>query len=129
VNEPIAVTIDHNGVKIPGFIMKLNPTGLLVEIEKIPYRVGAILKIEFIIPETKDLIIEEVRAIKSYDRFFRSPPKAGKKEVSQSEEGGQSPPQAKKLAELHFVKAKESTRHAIMKLLMSLKVESLKKTR
>jgi hypothetical protein len=122
VIDPIPVTIEYSGQKLQGFILKINPTGFLVELDKIPYRVGAILKVEFHVPETNEVVIEEVRAIKSYDKFFRTAPKAKLNE-------GESGPQPKKLAELHFLKIKESTRQAVMKLLMSLQVDSMKKSK
>lgn len=124
--NPIPATLDFKGQKINGSILKMNPTGCLIEVDLIPFRVGMTLMIEFRIPDTNEVVIEEMRAIKSYDRFFRNPPKKSK---TNTPEEGQEAPQPKKLSELHFLKIKETTRQAIMKHLMSLQLDSLKKTK
>ncbi len=103
-NEPIAVTIDLGTEKLTGFIMKLNTTGVLVELDKIPFKIGSYMTVSFILGDAA--IIERVRSIKHYDRFFRRPPKKASNEP---------PPTPKKLAELHFQKILENNRVAIVK--------------
>lgn len=123
MNDPIPVVLDFLGQKLQGFIMKINPTGFLVELDQLPFKAGALLKVEFSLPENAEISIEDVRVIKLYDRYFRNPPKPNAPKT------GPDAPLPKKLAELHFTKAKETTRQAIMKMLMSFQVGEMKKSR
>lgn len=101
--------------------MKLNVIGLLFELEKINFRVGSVMQISFHLDGMEQPFVERVRSIKHYDRFFRTPPSKLKK--------GEPPPQPKKLIEAHFVNLREDNRKALLKFLMSLSIEELKKRR
>jgi hypothetical protein len=113
--RPLPVTLDMDGQKIAGFVMKLNPTGAMIELESIPYRVGAILKMELQLRGRSTPIVESVRAIKSYDRFVRP---------SKNKEASSVP---KKLSEVHFIRLAEIHRLAIVKFLVQEQVELSKR--
>ena len=115
-DPPIPATIDHDGKMIPGFVMKLTPTGVMVEIEKIPFKVGSYVKIAFTLDENFSLL-ERVRSIKHYKQFYR-------KAFRKPGPGEQAPP-AKELCELHFQYLNEEKRNAIMRF---LKIRAIKQS-
>jgi hypothetical protein len=123
--EPVPALIESGPDKIEGFVLKMNATGLMIECDRIPYRVGATVLVRFSLPGFAEPFVEEMRAIKSYDRFFRNPPKPG---IKIKDPSGQEP-QPKKLSELHFVRLKETTRHAMTKYLLAQQVSLMKKSR
>jgi hypothetical protein len=118
--------LENGPEKLPGFIMKLNLTGLLFELDKINFRVGTYFQVTFTVNDGQ-VIQEKVRSIKHYDRFFRTPPKNKKKKVEDI--SVEQEPQPKRLVEMHFVQIKEESRRAIMKYLMSLTITELKKNK
>lgn len=101
--------------------MKLNLTGFLFELDKINFRAGSFLVINFTL-EDGHVIQERVRSIKHYDRFFRTPPKKRKPGDPSEPE-----PQPKRLIEAHFVQLKEENRRALTKFLMTVTMNELKK--
>jgi hypothetical protein len=127
MKKPLQITIEYGPEKIVGHIMKINTTGIMVEVDQIPYRVGAVVKATMIFPPHTVPVTEEVRAIKSYDRFFRNA--TLRKKAEASERAGAEPVQPKKLSEVHFLKLKEETRAQISRYLMDLQVESMKRSK
>lgn len=113
LKKPIPVTLEVGADKIPGFVMQITPVGIMVELEKIPCKVGAFLMASIQLGDT--LINEKVRAIKHYDKFYRSAPKKGMPI--------ENAPSPKKLSELHFVMLTGQSRTAISKFFIKLKTE------
>ncbi len=113
--RPIPAVLENGAEKINGFVMKLTLTGVLFELDTISFRVGSILGIQIPLDESL-VLVDRVRSIKHYDRYFRTPPKKGEPATK-----------PKKLIEAHFINIKEENRQAILKFLMSLTVEELKK--
>ena len=111
-NEPIVALLEVGNEKLTGYIMKINTTGVLVELDKIPFKVGSYLTVSFVLEGAA--IVERVRSIKHYDRFFRRPLKS-------KPAPGETAPVPKKLAELHFQKILEASRVAIVKYSMLTK--------
>ena len=111
-SEPIVVLLDAGSEKLTGYIMKMNTTGVLVELDKIPFKVGSYLTVSFMLEGAP--IVERVRSIKHYDRFFRQPSRPKREPVATA-------PVPKKLAELHFQKLLEANRVAIVKYSMLTK--------
>lgn len=99
--------------------MKLNLTGMLFELEQVNFRVGAILQITFSVEGSP--FVERVRTIKHYDRYFRTPPKK-----ATADEPAQQP---KRLVELHFVQLREDNRKVLLKQLMTMTLDEMKKQR
>jgi hypothetical protein len=112
--EPIPVTIDLGVEKLQGFIMKLTRSGVLVELDKIPFKVGSYVVISFSLDD-KSVVTEKVRSIKHYDRFFRTPKK-------KTVEPGDEKILPKKLCELHFQNLTEANRVIISKYIIQLNV-------
>ena len=118
--EELPVQIEFGGGTVSGIILKINPTGMLVELDRIPFSVGGSVKVLFTI---KDQSLScEARPIKTYDNYR-------KKVRVDSEEGTRVEERVLKLSELHFVRPSEEIRSAIMRHLMDLQVDALKKTR
>ncbi len=111
--EPISITLDSGTVKLPGYIMKVTLTGLLVELEKLNFKVGTYFTGVFEL-ETGYLITERMRSVKHYDKFFRTAPK---KKLKQ----GEVAPVPKKLVEFHFHDVTEATKTQITKYQLRLK--------
>jgi hypothetical protein len=117
LGEPIPISLDLGTEKVPGFIMKLNITGMLVEVEKIPFKVGSYLTATFELLDDAP-VIERMRSIKHYDRFFR-------KQLKKKPAEGEPAPLPKKLVELHFHMIKEGSKVAITKYLLAAKQAAL----
>jgi hypothetical protein len=105
--------------------MKLSLTGMLVELEKITFKVGAYLTATFEFGGN-EIISERVRSIKHYDKFYRKPPSQKKKEPAPDEP---PPPAPKKLAEFHFHAPTERTKTLITKFQLRQQLEENKKKR
>jgi len=113
VQKPLPITIENGPEKLTGCIMKLTAMGLMVELDKITFKAGSYVTLNFFLNE-KTNIIERARSIKHYDKYFRkSPPKKLKE--------GEAPPVPKMLCELHFEKISEPARTAITKYLLLTK--------
>jgi hypothetical protein len=103
--------------------MRLAQTGMLVELEKITFKVGGYLTATFEL-EGNELVTERVRSIKHYDKFFRTAPKKkGPKDPKEAEPG----PPPKKLAEFHFHMISERTKTLITKYHLRQQLEENKK--
>lgn len=103
--------------------MKLGLTGFLFELEQVNFKIGAILQVTMTLPhDGETVVIDKVRTIKHYDRFFRRPPK-------KTPQGDLIAPdeKPKKLIEAHFIKLKPENQMAIERYLMSLSVEQMKR--
>lgn len=107
-HAPIPVTLENGPEKFAGFIMKLTTLGLLVELDKIPFKVGSYVTAVFELEEGQ-LMTERVRSIKHYKDFYRARPKKSQNEP---------PPAPKQLCELHFHMMLETNRVAITKYLL-----------
>lgn len=119
--DSISVQIEFGSAKVEGHILKINPTGMLVELEKIPFQVGNTVRVSFVL-EGIGQFNPEARPIKSYDNF--------KKKVRvETEDGPVIEEKVMKLSELHFVSPSENLRSGIMRYLMDLQVNLLKKTK
>ena len=116
LGEPIAVTLETESQKLTGYIMQLNTTGLQVELDSIPFKVGSFLTASFNLGNI--LVVERVRSVKHYQGFFRRVPK--KKRDSNA-----ALPAPKKLAELHFQRLHEKHRVSIQRYFMSLNKTAL----
>ncbi len=116
LREPIAVTLDTESQKLTGFIMQLNTVGILVELDRIPFKVGSFLTVSFTLDDV--LLTERVRSIKHYDGFFRRIPK-------KKPEPNEALPTPKKLVEMHFQRIQEKHRVAIVRYFMKLKQAAL----
>lgn len=102
----IPCTIEYGTQKLNGYILQMNTTGMMVELNALPYRAGAIVNI-LIQFAPDEIMSQQVRAIKSYDNFFRTKP-----------DPRQIPaPEPKRLSELHFLKIDEVSRQKIIKYL------------
>lgn len=112
VLDPIPVTLENGPEKLSGFIMKISSIGLMVELEKITFKVGTYLTAVFAFGEGAT-ITERVRSVKHYKDFYRTRVKKPK--------AGEAPPVPKLLCELHFHMPLESTRVAISKFLIKNK--------
>lgn len=112
MSTTIPVTIEFGAAKIPGTILKLSTLGMMVEVDVIPFPVGAIMPATFTL-EGGVVLVEKMRSIKHYDRFFRNPPK-------KNPQPGEPVPAPKKLCELHFQLLTETGRVAITKYLLAL---------
>jgi len=100
--------------------MKLSHTGMLVELEKITFKVGGYLTAIFNLDDL-DPVSERVRSIKHYDKFYRTNPK--KKPLAE----GQPVPTPKKLAEFHFHFPSERTKTLITKYQLRQQLEEHKR--
>lgn len=119
--EEIPVQIEFGGGQISGSIVKINPTGMLVMLEKVPFQVGNSIKATFTLEESTSYTVE-ARPIKIYDNY--------KKRVRiETEDGPAIEEQVFKLSELHFVNPSEELRSGVMKHLMDLQVNLLKKSK
>ena len=119
--DSIPVQISFGGGEISGNIAKINPTGALVELERIPFQVGNSVKMTFTL-EGIGNYTAEARPIKAYDNF--------KKRVRRDTPDGPVVEELQlKLSELHFVNPSEELRSGIMRYLMDLQVSMLKKTK
>jgi len=94
LSEELKAVLDYSGQKISAVVLRLNQTGLIHELEDLPYRVGQIVKVEIFCPKSALPQIKDCRAIKSYDW------------------------KSKKISELHFIKLKETVRLAITNYLI-----------
>jgi hypothetical protein len=108
----IPVTLDGGGGMLSGMILKVLPLGLMVELDQINFRVGAIFTVQFQIEET--MVTERVRSVKHYKDFYR------KVSLAKSKANAPVGP-AKMLCEFHFNKPLETTRVAITKYLIKHK--------
>ena len=113
LRQPLPIIIENGAEKISGFVMKLTPLGVLVEVDDIAFRVGTHLNLLIQLNE-KTTIVQRARSIKHYDQFFRKPPPKQLKE-------GDLQPTPKKLCELHFHLLSESNEIAISKFLLQLR--------
>lgn len=118
--EAIAITIEYGAHKIEGLVLKINPTGILVELEKIPYQVGNSVKVSFSL-DGVNTYASDARPIKSYDNHT-------KKVRIETNEGSKIETKPMKLSELHFISPSENMRAAIMRHLMDLQVNLMKKS-
>ena len=110
LRKPLPIQIENGPEKISGFIMKFTLLGLMVELDNITFKVGSY--VTGIIPlSEKTTIIERLRSIKHYDKFYRKAPPKKPKE-------GEPVPEPKMLCELHFDNLTESNRMSVMKFLM-----------
>jgi len=91
--------------------MKLATTGLLIELDKITFKAGTYLTAQFEL-EAGMPIVQRVRSIKHYDKFYRQPPKKNLPE-------GEVVPPPKKLCELHFHNLAETNKILINKFLIA----------
>jgi len=106
----IPAVIENGAEKIPGTIMKMTSTGLMIEVEKITFIVGMHLTVQFQLGENGPVVIERVRSVRHYDKFYRNTPlKAA---------AGGPKPLPKKLVELHFQKLSETSRMAMTKYIL-----------
>jgi hypothetical protein len=92
--------------------MKINTTGVMIELEKITFKVGSFFNVQFQFGDGP-LLTERVRSIKHYDQYYRTPPK-------KSYGPGETPPVAKKLCEAHFQMMTETTKTQLTKYLLML---------
>lgn len=104
--------------------MKLGTTGFLFELDQVSFKIGSILQVQVTLPYTNFVLIEKVRTIKHYDRFYRRPPKKDKRGAP---EGPEELP--KKLIEAHYVNLKAENRIAIERYLLALSIEIMKRNR
>lgn len=119
--EPLPVTITYAGsLTIVGHILKINPTGLLVELDKIPFALGQELTVAFHLDGVNQSISAPAKPIKNYDNYR-------KRIKVETDKGPVVETKSMKLSELHFVRSSEATRSAIMKYLMDLQVNLMKK--
>lgn len=108
----IPCVIEMGNLKYQGLILQMNFTGVMVEMETINFRPGQIINLS-IAPDNEDLqIMESMRSIKNYEKFFRQ--KKDSKELQKA--------QGKRLAELHFLKLNEINRQKISRYLGRVKV-------
>lgn len=102
----IPCVIEYGTHKLNGFILQMNSNGVMVELTSLPYRAGAVVTVHIqFAPE--DILVQEGRAIKSYDNFFRKPPDSKR----------EPPSEAKRLSEIHFIKLNEVSRQRIVRYL------------
>ncbi len=101
--------------------MKLSLTGFLFELDQVNFRIGAVMQATMTLPLTEVVVIDQIRTIKHYDRFFRRPPKKNAQGVAVMPEE-----KPKKLVEAHFIHLKPENRLAIERYLMALTVERMK---
>lgn len=113
---PIPVVLENDAEKLSGFILRINLLGLMVELEKITFKVGAFLTAVFDLGDGV-VITERVRSVKHYKDFYRSRVKNPK----------ESEPLAapKLLCEVHFHLPRETTRVAISKFLIKNKNKAI----
>jgi hypothetical protein len=104
--------LEIDAQKVPGFIMKINTIGIMIELEKITFKVGSFFNVQFQFGDGP-LLTERVRSIKHYDQYFRTLPK---KSYAQ----GETPPVPKKLCEAHFQMLTETTKTQLTKYLLEL---------
>lgn len=113
----IPCAVEMTPQKLPGLILQMNLTGVMVEMDAIPFRVGAILNL-IVDPSNPDLAFTaEVRSVKSYEAFYREPLTVEQKKTNPG----------KRLAELHFVKLSEPNRQKIIHYIGKLKATMGKK--
>lgn len=93
--------------------MKINALGLLVEVDRIPFKVGSYVTVTIQLDE-KTAITERARSIKHYDKFYRKPPK----KLTPPEIATTQP---KRLCELHFHMLSETGKAAIAKYYIKLR--------
>jgi hypothetical protein len=110
VKKPLPIILSTEKEKFSGFVMQLTNTGLMVELEKIPFKVGVYLDATIQFNE-KTVLTERVRAIKNYSKFYRTPP-------SKKPKPGEVLAEPKMLAELHFQMLSESSKVVIAKFLI-----------
>ena len=96
--------------------MKMSVTGMLVEVDKISFKVGAYVNATFQLDDG-EAVNERMRSIKHYDKFYRSHPK----------KKGENEPPPKRLVELHFHLPSERTRTLITKAQLRQRTEDKKK--
>lgn len=99
--------------------MKINTTGVMIELEKITFKVGSFFNIQFQFGEGP-LLTERVRSIKHYDQYFRTPPK-------KSYGPNETPPVPKKLCEAHFQMLTETTKTQLTKYMLELQQQQKQK--
>ena len=115
LTKPIPVVIENGPEKLSGFIMKLTLVGMIVELDKITFKAGSFVNAQFDLGDRFQLI-ERMRSIKHYDKFFRKAP-------AKKLKAGQAPPVPKMLCELHFEKISSDTKIAINKFLIHSKAK------
>lgn len=113
------MTIENGPEKIQGYIMKMTITGMMIELDKINFKIGTFLQVNFELGN--QVYIEKVRSIKHYDGYVRP---LAKKKNPKGTDAEPPPPVPKKLCEVHFVALLEPTRVAITKQLLTDKQES-----
>jgi hypothetical protein len=71
--DNLVVILDNGVDKYTGQVMRLTIAGMLIEMEKITFKVGTFMNasVQF---ESGGLLTERVRSVKHYDKFFRKPP-------------------------------------------------------
>ncbi len=116
IDDPLPISLDSGTEKISGFIVKISQTGMLVELEKTTFKIGAYFTATFEFKPGRPLN-ERVRSIKHYDKFFRKTPKKKLKE-------GEAAPVPKRLAEFHFHLPTERTKTQITKFLLRAQRDS-----
>ena len=117
--EPMPIQIEYGPNKVEGQILKINPTGVLVELSAIPYQMGSTVKVTFTLNGVGQFSAE-ARPIKSYDNFRR-------KVKVETGDGTVVQDKVMKLSELHFIRPSEELRSGIMRHLMDLQVNLMKK--
>lgn len=104
--------------------MKLGFTGFLLELDQVTFKIGSVLQVTMTMPNNEFVLIDKVRSIKHYDRFFRQPPKKNAQGVAVNPE--ELP---RKLIEAHFIQLKPENRIAIERYLIALSVQQMKRER
>lgn len=102
--------------------MKLGLTGFLFELDQVNFKIGSVMQVTMTLPHDGTVLIDKVRTIKHYDRFFRRPPKKNAQgELILPDD------KPKKLIEAHFVRITAENRFAIERYLLSLSVQQMKR--
>ena len=115
---PITIVYSSAGAHIQGNIAKINPTGMLIELEQVPFHAGQVVQVLFSLPGHGELR-SDAKPIKIYKNY--------KKRIKVETDSGTVMQEVfLKLAELHFFKPPANLRDAIMKHLMNLQVSILK---
>ena len=109
----IPCEIDYGGKKISGLILQMNLTGIMVEVPSIPFKVGQIVPVMIGPGDERLSISEKVRSVKNYDNFYRA----------QITEDDKVVREAKRIAELHFIKVNEVHRQKIVRYLGRRKLQ------
>lgn len=122
MKKPVPAALEIDSQTQNGDILKLTMQGFLMELDAVKFKVGSFGTVTFQILDENITVIERVRSIKHYDKFFRKTPSKNKETNNLSPE-----PSPRKLVEMHFAKLSEQNRRNIHKFLTKLTVESLKR--